>query len=256
MGIETWDYNNFLQRFEGVRSDRRLTWMGGQPGRNSAGAKTYAGSTIDNRNELFSLNRAAHDRKMKTLLSRSGLMTEGSPVFRRCWSSRTHSTFGIPRRSIRTRGVWQTLRNSSKVVQCESQEAGRPGYSHFTFSNATYAAGGSDKKASPAPSDSEEEKPRRADGTATGDHEADDEEKLAPKIPKAERVSPPPEPKPEKTLNRGTLKKEAASSSLTESERAAPRRKRFFPPKRPPRAPASSEMGRSACPREQTTESA
>ncbi|KAG3089794.1 hypothetical protein PI124_g17341 [Phytophthora idaei] len=60
MGIETWDYNNFLQRFEGVRSDRRLTWMGGQPGRNSAGAKTYAGSTIDNRNELFSLNRAAY----------------------------------------------------------------------------------------------------------------------------------------------------------------------------------------------------
>ncbi|KAF1787515.1 hypothetical protein GQ600_15193 [Phytophthora cactorum] len=68
MGIETWNYNNFLQRFEGVRSDRRLTRMGGQPGQNLAGAKTYAGSTIDNRNELFSLNRAAYDRKMKNTL--------------------------------------------------------------------------------------------------------------------------------------------------------------------------------------------
>ncbi|KAG3047145.1 hypothetical protein JG687_00016097 [Phytophthora cactorum] len=244
MGIETWDYNNFLQRFEGVRSDRRLTWMGGQPGRISAGAKTFTGIS-----SMLELTDALDVRNPKT---------EHQLSLRALPRVLHDITFHRPPKPhlVGTRGVWQTLRNSSKVVQCESQEAGRPGYSHFTFSNATYAAGGSDKKASPAPSDSEEKKPRRADGTATGDHEADDEEKLAPKIPKAERVSPPPEPKPEKTLNRGTLKKEAAPSSLTESERAAPRRKRFFPPKRPPRAPASSEMGRSACPREQTTESA
>ncbi|KAF1785850.1 hypothetical protein GQ600_18988 [Phytophthora cactorum] len=209
MGIETWDYNNFLQRFEGVRSDRRLTWMGGQPGRNSAGAKTYAGSTIDNRNELFNEDTLKPFRLddgrftgISSMLELTDALDVRNPKTEHQLSLRAlprvlHDiTFHRPPKPhlVGTRGVWQTLRNSSKVVQCESQEAGRPGYSHFTFSNATYAAGGSDKKASPAPSDSEEEKPRRADGTATGDHEADDEGKLAPKIPKAERVSPPQNP--------------------------------------------------------------
>ncbi|KAG6957655.1 hypothetical protein JG688_00010884 [Phytophthora aleatoria] len=239
MGIETWDYNNFLQRFEGVRSDRRLTWMGGQPGRNSAGPKTFTGIS-----SMLELTDALDVRNPKT---------EHQLSLRALPRVLHDITFHRPPKPhlVGTRGVWQKLRNSSKVVQCESQVAGCPGYSHFTFLNGAYAAGGSDEKASPAPSDSEEEKPRRADGTATGGQEADDEEKLAPKIPKAERVSPPQEPKREKTLTRGTLNKEAAPRSSTESERAAP-----LSPKRSPRAPASSEMGRSACPREQTTESA
>ncbi|KAF1773683.1 hypothetical protein GQ600_18142 [Phytophthora cactorum] len=59
---------DFYVPLRGARSDRRLMWMGGQPGRTSANAMTPSGPTINNWYELFRRNRAAYGQKMKNAL--------------------------------------------------------------------------------------------------------------------------------------------------------------------------------------------
>ncbi|KAG3027216.1 hypothetical protein PC128_g10363 [Phytophthora cactorum] len=66
--IEAWGYCNFSQRFEESKSGRQLMWMGDQPGRNSADAKTYTRPTIENLYGLFCRNRTEYYRKIKNVL--------------------------------------------------------------------------------------------------------------------------------------------------------------------------------------------
>ncbi|KAF1795724.1 hypothetical protein GQ600_17507 [Phytophthora cactorum] len=208
-----------------VRSDRRLMWMGGQPGRNSTDAKTYAGPTIDNLYELFRRNRAAYDRKMKNSLKPFRL-DDGGYHF-------DAGAHGRLRRSyVRTANTClpflRTTRGSpaSWVLSLHVLE-------RYVRRSRT------GEKVSPTPSDSEDEKPSRADGTATDGQKEDDEEKSTPTIQR-QSASRLPRTQTREGPHSWNSKKEAAQSCSTESERAAPPQKRSSSPKRSPRAPASS----------------
>ncbi|ETP28507.1 hypothetical protein F442_22196, partial [Phytophthora nicotianae P10297] len=68
MCIETWGYFGFLSHFEACTSNRRLMWMGGQPGRNTGDAKSYYGPVIENLRELLRRDPDAYTGKMKSAL--------------------------------------------------------------------------------------------------------------------------------------------------------------------------------------------
>ncbi|ETK70926.1 hypothetical protein L915_21744, partial [Phytophthora nicotianae] len=206
MCIEMWGYFGFLSQFEACTSNRRLMWMGGQPGRNTGDAKSYYGPVIENLRELLRRDPDAYTGKMKSalqpfrldeggftnvtsLLVNLGALDPNNPKKEHRLSDRAlarvlHDI--ISRRKGQSwwfgvRWPWDSLRNCARIVQREVKEAKalregtyreptapayderelqRTGWTHFMFSDATFAARGpGEVRTSSVGEDETEEKP-------------------------------------------------------------------------------------------------
>ncbi|KAF1773401.1 hypothetical protein GQ600_1486 [Phytophthora cactorum] len=218
--IETWGYSNFLQRFEETKSGRRLMWMEGQPGWNSADAKTYTGPTIENLYELFRRNRAEYNRKIKnaskpfclddggldsitSMLEHKGALDSNNSKTEHQLSERAlgrvlHDI--ISRRShkphwVGTGGVWSVLRNSLRIAQREVTERPLQGSSRSCQRSGSEGEGA-------------EETESKCHVKPTSDEDSEEEK------------SPPKKPKSKRSTSSENLKAESSSSSKkVEAER-------------------------------------
>ncbi|ETN08894.1 hypothetical protein PPTG_11703 [Phytophthora nicotianae INRA-310] len=135
-------------------------WTGGQPGRNTGDAKSYYGPVIENLRELLRLNLGALDPnnpKKEHRLSDRALSRVLHDIISRRMIQPWWFGVGWP---------WDSLRNCARIVQREVKEAKvlregtyqeptapayderkleRAGWTHFMFSDATFAARGPGK---------------------------------------------------------------------------------------------------------------
>ncbi|ETP34722.1 hypothetical protein F442_17001 [Phytophthora nicotianae P10297] len=148
MCIKTWGYFGFLSQFEACTSNRRLMWMGGQPGRNTGDAKSYYGPVIENLRELLRRYPDAYMGKMRSalqpfrldeggftnltsLLVNLGALDPNNPKKEHRLSDRAlarvlHDIISRRKRQSWWFGVgwpWDSLRNCARIVQREAKEA-------------------------------------------------------------------------------------------------------------------------------------
>ncbi|ETN11002.1 hypothetical protein PPTG_22628 [Phytophthora nicotianae INRA-310] len=190
MCIEMWGYFGFLSQFEACTSNRRLMWMGGQPGRNTGDAKSYYGPVIENLRELLRRDPDAYTGKMKSalqpfrldeggftnvtsLLVNLGAVDPNNPkkehrlsdralarVLHDIISRRKGQSWWFGREVKEAKALREGTYREPTAPAYDERELQRTGWTHFMFSDATFAARGPGQvRTSSVGEDETEEKP-------------------------------------------------------------------------------------------------